>query len=162
MVAALSPSIRTASINMDQHGLPTATGSHISDSMVASGPFVKAPVGGGVPVVLGSERRFRESRRLGRLTRMASLPRRRQADLIPHDENTHEPRRFAPAAEFGFSRDSLLLYVIRRGEDRDWSLTAIEVSSGKERSRVVLPIPSDSSIAGFSVHPDGKIPELHH
>ena len=145
--------------SFDQHGPAWAPdGNWIAYLRFHGGEwaFVKAPVGGGVPVVLARNVGFGSASTWSPDGAWLAYQAGGKLSLIPNDENTHEPRRFAPAAEFGFSRDSSLLYVIRRGEDRDWSLTAVEVSSGKERSRVLLPIPSDSSIAGFSVHPDGK------
>jgi TolB protein len=56
---------------------------------------------------------------------------------------------------FGFSPDGSLLYAVRREGGR-WTLAAFDVQSGSPRRETALDLPPRATLAGLSVHPDGR------
>ena len=57
---------------------------------------------------------------------------------------------------FGFSRDGVILYAIRRNSARRWELAAFAVPGGRPKGIVPLDVPVSATVAGFSASPDGK------
>jgi len=56
---------------------------------------------------------------------------------------------------FGFSPDGSLLYAVRRDDGR-WTLAAFDVQSGAPRRETPLDLAPRATLAGFSIHPDGR------
>jgi hypothetical protein len=61
---------------------------------------------------------------------------------------------------FAFSKDGAQVYGVLRnttGEGAQWQLYSIDVKTGAEKMLAPVDLPaSTDSIAGFSLHPDGK------
>jgi Tol biopolymer transport system component len=61
---------------------------------------------------------------------------------------------------YGFSKDGAQVYGIFRntaGEGAQWQLYSIDVKTGAEKMLAPVDLPaSTDSVAGFSLHPDGK------
>jgi hypothetical protein len=59
-----------------------------------------------------------------------------------------------------FSRDGRLVYGIAQntsGAGPQWQLVTVDVQTGADKQIAILDLPaSTASVAGFSVHPDGK------
>jgi hypothetical protein len=61
----------------------------------------------------------------------------------------------SPTPAFGFSADGVRLHVIRRTSGR-WELVSFDVATGKQLRVAPLPLPSEATFTGFSLHPDGN------
>jgi hypothetical protein len=93
----------------------------------------------------------------------SALPRRSTVGSRPDFCGTLMHLRWARRSEpltFAFSRDGAQVYGIIRnttGEGAQWQLHSIDVKTGADKmlAPVDLPVSADS-IAGFSLHPDGK------
>ena len=61
---------------------------------------------------------------------------------------------------FGFSKDGSQLFGIHRnttGDGHQWQLYSVDVRTGAEKFLASVDLPASAdSIAGFSMHPDGK------
>jgi len=61
---------------------------------------------------------------------------------------------------YGFSKDGSQLYGIFRnttGDGAQWQLYSVDVKTGADRFLAPIDLPaSTDSLAGFSIHPDGK------
>ena len=61
-----------------------------------------------------------------------------------------------PPAAFGFSVDGSSLFAVQHGSNGSWRLVAFDVASGAERPVANLDLPRRATLAGFSLHPDGR------
>ena len=61
----------------------------------------------------------------------------------------------SPTPAFGFSTDGARLHVIRRTSGR-WELVSFDVGTDKQLRVAPLPVPSEATFTGFSLHPDGN------
>lgn len=75
--------------------------------------------------------------------------------LLASNGVNERPLSKGPSPGFGFSRDGAFLYAIRRG-GRSWELVTFDVRTAQQANAVTLPVPPSSTLAGFSLHPDGK------
>jgi serine/threonine protein kinase len=118
--------------------------------------IVKTPAGGGTPVRLaegnpggGPQTAWSPSGdwiayvRLGRLR------------VVSVDGNSDKEMMASPTPAFGFSADGARLYVIRRTSGR-WELVSLDVATDKQLRVAPLPVPSEATFTGFSLHPDGN------
>ncbi|HUB79542.1 MAG TPA: protein kinase [Bryobacteraceae bacterium] len=81
-------------------------------------------------------------------------------DLISPDGKSTRTLSKRAFATFGFSRDGGQIYGIFRntsGQDAQWQLFSVNVKTGAERFLAPVDLPASAdSLAGFSIHPDGK------
>jgi Tol biopolymer transport system component len=118
--------------------------------------IVKTPAGGGTPVRLaegnpggGPQTAWSPSGdwiayvRLGRLR------------VVSVDGKSDKEMMASPTPAFGFSADGVRLHVIRRTSGR-WELVSFDVATGKQLRVAPLPLPSEATFTGFSLHPDGN------
>ena len=72
------------------------------------------------------------------------------------DGQTQKALSGSPPVAFGFSLDGSLLYAVRHPSNGTWQLVTFDVQSGEERKVTPLNLPPKATIAGFSLHPNGK------
>jgi dipeptidyl aminopeptidase/acylaminoacyl peptidase len=119
--------------------------------------LVKAPLGGGAPVLLADDTPAGAGDTAWSVTgEWLGIRQRGSLQLISSDGKIRKPLAAGDPAGFGFSKDGSLAYVIRRAPNRNWEMAAIDVRTGKERQAFSLGLPVSAKISGFSLHPDGK------
>jgi Tol biopolymer transport system component len=155
--------VRLDSETTDQHGpswSPDGTWIAYRRERLGKWELVKAPFGGGAPVVLsdnaasggvaGSDTVWTPDgnwicfRNAGGRLYLASADGKQTRELTR-----------SQVALLGFSKDGTTLYAVRTLPNRTRCLVLIDVASGKERSAAQLAIPIGATIAGVSLHPDG-------
>jgi Tol biopolymer transport system component len=121
--------------------------------------LVKAPVGGGSPVVLAETEAGGVS--VGGATDwsptgawIAHIMRAGGVYLVAADGKASRVLAGPRPASFRFSRDGSRLFAVRRGEGRRWELASWEVDSGRELRVVALPIAASTDVQGMALSPD--------
>jgi hypothetical protein len=61
-----------------------------------------------------------------------------------------------PPAVFGFARDGLVLYAVRRAPNGGWVLDTLDVQNGRTLKTTNLNLLPTAALAGFSLTPDGQ------
>ena len=144
----------------DQHGASwSPDGNWIAYRRLKAGKWelAKAPLGGGEPVSLsetstvgGAETAWSPD------GKWICNPKDDGLYLVAADGKAEKMLNTA-GTSFGFSRDSAVVYVVRRRRaTREWELAEISVPGGQEKKVTLLDLPAAAAVAGFSLHPDGK------
>jgi Tol biopolymer transport system component len=145
--------------SIDQHGAAwSPDGNWIAYMRIHQGRWnvVKAPVGGGPPVVLAEDVGYGSRTAWSSDGAWIAYSAGGTIGLVTPDGKRRESLKSSGSSGFDFSKDSSRLYAIRREQDRTWVMSVVDVATAKERAPVKLPIPAETAVMGFSLHPDGK------
>ena len=119
--------------------------------------LVKAPVGGGAAVRIGEASEGRggttwspDGNWICHYDRAGLLR------VVSADGKVEKTFASTETESFGFSPDGETLYAVRRTAARKWELASLRVPDGAPQKSVPLNLPASATVAGFSLHPDGK------
>jgi Tol biopolymer transport system component len=120
--------------------------------------LVKAPLGGGAPVILAELEAIGGG---GGATDwspggawIAHAMQDGGVHLVAADGKTSRVLAGPRPAAFRFSRDGARMLAIRRGGDRRWELASWDVETGRELGIVALPLSASTEIQGMTLSPD--------
>jgi hypothetical protein len=144
----------------DHHGASwSPDGNWIAYRRLKAGKWelAKAPLGGGDPVSLGETISGGTSNTdWSPDGKWICHPRANGLYLVSADGKTQKMLN-TTATSYGFSRDSAIVYVVRRRKTTlEWELVEITVPGWQEKRVTLLDLPAAAEVSGFSLHPDGK------
>ncbi len=144
--------------SVDQHGAAWSPDSNsIAYQRLRDGQWelVRAPLGGGSIVRIAAGDPGAGAAAWSPTGTSLAYVRSGALHLVSPDGSADRTLSTRLPAAFTFSRDGMLLYSLRRGEQRGWELASIDVRTGEERKVQALRIPRAANISGISLHPDG-------